>query len=178
MPYTAVEKGDSDKRGHVGRILDLSSAPQTAELVLTASRGFSVFALWPDAEPHLLERDWRELSALVTRFRTLQGIAVTSVIAAIASVVVALTGPQPRPQLAVPIVLGAALIIVAAGAFTRINGAAREILDRKSQLIARHGCRGAGREASQLVRSATVEGCGPHQGEVCFSRGDRSAAVS
>ena len=47
----------------------LVSAPRAVELALTASRGFSVFALWPDAEPYLTEREWRGLSALVTRVR-------------------------------------------------------------------------------------------------------------
>jgi hypothetical protein len=122
----------------------------SAELALTTSRGFSVFALWPDAEPFLTERDWRELAVSVTRARALQGIAVSAVIVAIALIPLGVHEPQRSPlELSV---LGAAMILVAAGALARNNWAGTEILDRKSQLIARYS---AGILAAYSMSAAT-----------------------
>jgi hypothetical protein len=105
------------------------------ELALTASRGFSVFTLWPDTEPYLTEKEWRELSVFVTRVRALRGLAVTATIAAFAAVGVA---AERREYMIALIVLSVALLLTAAGALARVNWAGSETLNRKSQLIARH----------------------------------------
>jgi hypothetical protein len=106
------------------------------ELALTASQGFSVFALWPDNEPYLTEKEWGELSALVTRLRALRGLALTSTIAALAAIGV---WADLRQYLVALGILAVALLLTAAGALARVNSAGSETLNRKSQLIARHG---------------------------------------
>jgi hypothetical protein len=113
----------------------LGSATGSVELALTASRGFSVFALWPDTEPYLTEKEWRELSAAVTRVWALRGLAVAATIAAFASVGVA---AERRQYVIALTVLAFAQLLTAAGALARINWAGSETLNRKSELIARH----------------------------------------
>ena len=113
----------------------LSAKLSDLEPALAASYGFSVFALWPDTEAYITSEESRRLSALVTRMRALRSVAVTAVIAAAASLGVAI---GQRKHVITLSELTIALILVAGGSLTRSNWARGETLHLKARLVARH----------------------------------------
>lgn len=106
-----------------------------AELALTRSNEFSVFALWPDAEPYLTGEESQGLSSLVMRTRGLRASAMTATAAAAASLAV---DGEERWHRAWLVDLSVALLLVAAGSLIRSDWARYQTLHQKAQLVSRH----------------------------------------
>ncbi|HEX2744867.1 MAG TPA: hypothetical protein VHN16_10760 [Streptosporangiaceae bacterium] len=121
-----------------------------AELVLTRSNEFSIFALWPDAESYLTGEESQGLSALVTRARGLRASAMTATAAAAASLAVDGDEGWHRYPL---VALSVALFLLAAGSLIRSDWARYQTLHQKAQLISRH--------STEIIASYGLRAKGP-----------------
>jgi hypothetical protein len=121
-----------------------------AELALTRSNEFSIFALWPDAESYLTGEESQGLSALVTRARGLRASAMTATAAAAASL--AVDGDEGWHRYSL-VALSVALLLLAAGSLIRSDWARYQTLHQKAQLISRH--------STEIIASYGLRAKGP-----------------